>query len=244
MDSIVGQSYQKWELCLADGSKTDDVEKYLREHYLSDSRIKYKRLNKNLGIAGNTNTALNMASGEFIMLADHDDVLEKDALFEIVSLLNKNRKLDIVYTDEDLTNKNGTKYLSPRFKPDFNINFLRSINYICHIFLVRKTILDKVGGFRTEFDGAQDWDLILRCCEQTEYIGHVPKILYHWRAHEGSTAGNPASKKYAIAAGRKAVEEHYKRLGLEAKIEDTGIFVMFRTDFVVQNNPKISIINL
>ena len=242
MDSIVGQSYQKWELCLADGSKTDDVEKYLREHYLSDSRIKYKRLNKNLGIAGNTNTALNMASGEFIMLADHDDVLEKDALFEIVSLLNKNRKLDIVYTDEDLTNKNGTKYLSPRFKPDFNINFLRSINYICHIFLVRKTILDKVGGFRTEFDGAQDWDLILRCCEQTEYIGHVPKILYHWRAHEGSTAGNPASKKYAIAAGRKAVEEHYKRLGLEAKIEDTGIFVMFRTDFVVQNNPKISII--
>ena len=110
MDSIVGQSYQKWELCLADGSKTDDVEKYLREHYLSDSRIKYKRLNKNLGIAGNTNTALNMASGEFIMLADHDDVLEKDALFEIVSLLNKNRKLDIVYTDEDLTNKNGLSY--------------------------------------------------------------------------------------------------------------------------------------
>ena len=135
MDSIVGQSYQKWELCLADGSKTDDVEKYLREHYLSDSRIKYKRLNKNLGIAGNTNTALNMASGEFIMLADHDDVLEKDALFEIVSLLNKNRKLDIVYTDEDLTNKNGTKiFCQPRFKPDFNINFLRSINYILSYF--------------------------------------------------------------------------------------------------------------
>lgn len=242
MDSIVGQSYQKWELCLADGSTSDDVEKYLREHYLSDSRIKYKRLNKNLGIAGNTNTALNMASGEFIMLADHDDVLEKDALFEIVNLFNKNRKLDIVYTDEDLTNKNGTKYLSPRFKPDFNINFLRSINYICHIFLVRKSILDKVGGFRPEYDGAQDWDLILRCCEQTEYIGHVPKVLYHWRAHEGSTAGNPDSKKYAIDAGRRAVAEHYRRIGLQAKIEDTGIFIMFRTDFVVQNNPKISII--
>lgn len=241
VDSVLGQSYSNLELCLADGSTDDRVQEYIETNY-DDERIIYQRLKENLGIAGNTNAALEMATGEFIMLSDHDDILELDALYEMVKLLNEKPDLDIVYTDEDLTDKTGKKFYSPRFKPDFNINLLRSINYICHIFLVRKEILDEVGGFKEKFDGAQDWDLILRCCEKTTKIGHVPRILYHWRAHNGSTAGNPDSKRYAVEAGRNALMEHYERLGMKAEIEDTGIFIMFRTDFVVKDNPKVSII--
>ena len=242
IDSVINQSYSNWELCIADGSTIDEVDEYIKKYYISDTRVKYDKLDKNLGIAGNTNYALKMATGDFIMLADHDDVLELDALYEMVKLLNEKPELDIIYTDEDLTDKSGENFESPRFKPDFNLNFLRSINYICHIFMVRKTILDKVGGFREKFDGAQDWDLILRCCEQTEHIGHIPKILYHWRAHEESTAGDPDSKSYAIDAGRAALEEHYQRLGIDAELEYTNIFVMFRSNFKVMGNPKVSII--
>ena len=240
--SVVHQSYQNWELCLADGSTDTSVEAYISSHYGGEQRIKYEKLTRNEGIAGNTNAALGMASGEFIMLTDHDDVLELDALYEMVKAINEDGTIDIVYTDEDLTDETGSIYSSPRFKPDYNLDFLRSINYICHIFMVRKTILDRVGGFREEFDGAQDWDLILRCCEKSRGIHHVPKILYHWRAHQASTAGNPESKSYAIDAGRRALEQHYKRCGIQAELEYTDIFIMFRARLKVLGEPKVSII--
>lgn len=241
LDSIENQTYGNWELCLADGSINDEVGCYIAENY-DDKRIKYKKLQRNEGIAGNTNEAVKMASGEFVMLADHDDVLAVNALYEMVAVLNEDAGIDIIYTDEDLVDTTGTEYSSPRFKPDFNMDFLRSINYICHIFMVRKTIIDKVGVFRSGYDGAQDYDLILRCCEVTKHICHVPMVLYHWRAHEDSTAGNPESKMYAVEAGKKALEEHYKRMNIDAEVEYTGIFILFKTIMKVAGNPKVSIL--
>lgn len=242
LKSVTEQSYANWQLCLADGSTTNEAENYIEQSYGNETRIVYRRLEENMGIAGNTNAALTMAGGEFVMLTDHDDLLEPDALYEIVKELNRDAAVDIVYTDEDLTDVTGTIFSSPRMKPDFDIDFLRSINYICHIFMVRKEILDRVGGFRKEFDGAQDWDLILRCCEQTKKIAHIPRVLYHWRAHEDSTAGNPDSKQYAIDAGRRAVEAHYARMGIEAEVLDTDIFIMFRTLLSLKGEPKVSVI--
>lgn len=241
VDSVLYQSYANWELCLADGSTDASVGEYIRKNY-NDARIVYKKLERNEGIAGNTNAALTMATGDFVVLSDHDDILEKDALYEIVSLYNSDPTLDIIYTDEDLTDETGKRFLSPRFKPDYNPDFLCSVNYICHIFAVKKSIMDEVGGFRSEYDGAQDWDLILRCCEKSEHIGHVPRILYHWRAHQESTAGNIDSKQYAIDAGRKAVSDHFERIGVKAELEYTDIFVMFRPKFIPNGEPKVSII--
>ena len=241
LDSVCNQSYANWELCLADGSTSDDVETYIKANY-PDERIRYERLKENKGISENTNAAIEMATGDFVLFSDHDDVLEEDALFEIVKYYNENPTLDIIYTDEDLTDEIGEKFSSPRFKPDFNPDFLQSINYICHIFCVKKEIVDAVGGLRSVCDGAQDWDFILRCTEQTEHIGHIPKVLYHWRAHNESTAGNADSKQYAIDAGRKALEDHFERIGEKAELDYTDIFVMFRAKLFPKGEPKVSII--
>ena len=242
METILGQSYANWELCLADGSTKDEVEACLKSRYLQDERVRYVRLQENLGISGNTNAALELATGDFIMLCDHDDLLEKDALFEIVKRINERPETDILYTDEDLVDEAGKIFQMHRFKPDFDLDMLCSINYICHIFVVRKNLLDTVGGFRKECDGAQDWDLILRCCEQTKHVEHIARILYHWRISDTSTAGNPDSKRYAVEAGKKAVLDHYKRLGIEAEIEETGIFILFRPLLKVREHDKVSII--
>ena len=246
LDSIEGQSYENWELCLADGSTEGAVEMHLKARYQPDfsrdSRIRYQRLEENAGISGNTNAALEMASGDFILLSDHDDVIEKDALFEIVKLLNDDPSLDIVYTDEDLTDEAGEHFRSPRFKPDFNIDLLRSINYICHLFCIRTSVLRETGGLRSDCDGAQDWDLFLRCSEKTKKIGHVPKVLYHWRESESSTARNPESKTYAIESARRALEGHYRRCGLDAELHYTDIFIMYQAKLLVHDNPKVSIL--
>lgn len=242
LESIVSQTYSNWELCMADGSTDDKVETFIKAHYSNDKRIRYQMLDKNLGIAGNTNAAADMARGDYVMLCDHDDLITEDALFEMVKVINQDPDIDIVYSDEDLVSSDSSEFFSPRFKPDFNFDFLRSINYICHIFMVRKKIMDETGYFREEFDGAQDFDLILRCCEKTKKIYHVPKVLYHWRAHQNSTAGNPDSKEYAIKAGQRALEEHYQRMGYDAKVEYTDIFIMFKTIMAVHGDPKVSII--
>lgn len=204
--------------------------------------IRYRRLTENTGISGNTNAAIAMTTGDYILFCDHDDYVEPDALYEIVRRINDKPETDIVYTDEDLCDEKGTRFESPRFKPDFNPDFLTCINYICHIFLVKKAILDKVGGLDSAYDGAQDWDLILRCTEKTDKIEHIAKPLYHWRAHEASTAGNQDSKTYAIDAGRRAVLAHFERIGQEATLHYTGIFVLFRPILKVAGNPKVSII--
>lgn len=240
--SIMNQTYSNFELCLADGSDDDRLGQYISEHYSDDKRINYIHLDKNLGIAGNTNKALEMATGEFVMLTDHDDLLEISALYEIVKVLNDDSSIDIIYTDEDLVDASGLVFSNYRFKPDFNLEMLRHLNYICHIFFVRKTIMDEVGGFREEYDGAQDFDMILRCVEKTDKIYHIPKVLYHWRAHEDSTAGNADSKQYAIDASVNALKAHYNRVGIDADVEATDIFIMLKTTRKLYSEPLVSIL--
>ena len=242
MDGIVNQTYTNFELCLADGSDTDYLKQYIDKNYPEDNRIKYIHLDENLGISGNTNKAIAMATGDYIMLTDHDDLLEVNALYEIVKALNEDKDIDIVYTDEDLVDETGTHYWDYKFKPEYNLEMLRHRNYICHIFVARKSIMDEVGGFREEYDGAQDFDMILRCCEKSDNIIHVPKVLYHWRSHIDSTAGNADSKSYAFDASVRALKAHYERVGIDAKVEPTEIFIMLKTTRKLKATPLVSII--
>ena len=242
LQSITAQSYGKFELCLADGSTKKGPAAFVKKFYGNDPRIRLKHLKLNAGISENTNEAIRMATGEFLMFADHDDFLEPDALYEMVRALNENRELDLIYTDEDLCDEKGECFFAPRMKPDFNPDFLRSINYICHLVLVRKSLAEEVGLLRKQCDGAQDYDFLLRCIEKTDRVYHIPKVLYHWRVSETSTEGNQDSKTYAIDAGKLALTEHYARLGYEAEVEYTGIFIMYRMRLKLKSQPLVTIL--
>lgn len=243
IDSLQAQTYGKWELCIANGSPDDENMKGILDQYTKkDSRIRVSSLTENKGIAGNTNSALEMATGEFVGLLDHDDLLAPNALYEIVNALNEDRELDALYTDEDKVTTELDEHFQPHLKPDFNLDLLRSNNYICHFFVVRRTVIQKAGGFRAEFDGAQDHDFIFRCVEKAQKVGHVPEILYHWRTHKASTADNPASKMYAFAAGKRAIEAHLKRMGVEGTVSHTPDLGFFRVQYPVQGEPLVSII--
>lgn len=241
--SVRAQTYGNWELCLADGSGdagqlTDLLEKYQRE----DSRIHYKTLKSNEGISANTNAAIQMATGDYIIFADHDDLIPPEALFECAKALNEDRSIDMIYSDEDKVDMNGKSYFEPNFKPDINIDLLCSMNYICHLCVVKRELLDRAGCLRSEFDGAQDYDLILRCVEQAAKIHHIPKVLYHWRCHLNSTAANPESKLYAFEAGKAAIEEHYRRLGIPARVEHSTYYGMYHTIYQWEEQPLVSIL--
>lgn len=242
IDSVCAQSYGNWQLCLADGSSDDKAGEFIVKQYGKENRIIYKKLTENGGISFNTNEAIAMAEGDILMLCDHDDILEPDALYEIVKAANEKPDADAFYTDEDKVSMDGKHYFDPHFKSNYNLFRLRENNYICHIFAVRKNLADKVGYLRPEFDGAQDYDFILRCCEQAKEIAHIPKVLYHWRCHMDSTAADPASKMYAFEAGRNAVREHYERMGIEGKVEMTERPGWYRSYIKVQGNPMISVI--
>lgn len=240
IDNMIGQTYTNWELCFADGSpeKNEKIEQICSK----DSRIKYKFLNNNKGISGNTNEALKLATGDYISLLDHDDLLPIFALYEVVKTINENPEVEFIYSDEDkIMNK---KRLEPYFKPDFAIDTLRSNNYICHFSTFKKELMDKLEGFRSNYDGAQDYDIILRMSEITDKIIHIKKILYHWRIHKESTAAISAgdAKPYAFEAGKRAIEEHLKRVGLKAKVEHGFSLGIYRTIYEVIGNPKVSII--
>ena len=241
LESVRRQSYENWQLCLADGSPDDKAKEFIEKHYGREKRIIYRKLEQNGGISINTNEAIALAKGEYIMLCDHDDTLEPNALYEIVKAVN-DTDADVIYTDEDKVSMDGRHYFDPNFKPDFNLFRLRENNYICHIFVVKKSLTDEIGLLRSEFDGAQDFDFILRCCEKAKKITHIPKILYHWRCHMDSTAADPSSKAYAYEAGRKAVREHYQRLGIDAKVEMTERPGWYRSHLKIQGNPVISVI--
>lgn len=224
LDSLLQQTYPHWELILADASSDNSVEKVVKTY--SDERIRYIRLGGNAGIAQNTNQALKYATGEYIGLLDHDDVLTDDALYEMAAALEKGMaagiEVKMLYSDEDKCNGDRTEYYEPNRKEKFNLDLLLSNNYICH-FLMMESALIKELGFRTEYDGAQDYDLVLRAAErllhQEEQIIHIPKVLYHWRCHTGSTAENPRSKQYAYEAGRKALQDFADRMGWNATAE-------------------------
>lgn len=243
IQSVIDQSYGNWELCLADGGgKENSVQMVVEEFSKKDSRVRYKLLEDNFGIAGNTNAALEMAQGDFLALLDHDDLLAPDALYECVKLLNEEPETDIIYTDEDKVDMEGKKHFDPHFKPDFNLDLLHTQNYICHFFVAKKCVVDQTDGFRSMYDGAQDFDFIFRCTEVAKHIRHIPKILYYWRCHMNSTAMNPESKLYAYEAGVRAIEDHYKRLGIPAKVENGAGWGLYHTIYQYPQKPLISII--
>ncbi len=242
VNCMINQTYSNWELCLADGSPEQN--KHLKEYYEKDERIKYKFLNENLGIAGNTNAAIEMATGEYIALLDHDDILSDYALFEVVKCINKFPNAEFMYSDEDKIDENDNRY-DAYFKPDFAPDTLRCQNYICHFSVFKKELMEKLNGFKADYDGAQDYDIFLRMSEITkpENIKHIPKILYHWRVHSESTAKlNSNAKNYAFEAGKKAIEDHLKRIGLEGEVTPGCIEGIYRIDYKVKGNPKVSIV--
>ena len=241
VDSLINQTYTNWELCLADGSNEENPE--LKDIYSKDSRIKYKFIGENKGISGNTNEALTLATGDFIGLLDHDDILPVFSLYEVVKCINNHPEVDFIYTDEDKFEEVGGKRYDPYFKSDFGPDTLRANNYICHFSVFRKDLMEKLGGFRSDFDGAQDYDILLRMSEIAEHIYHIPKILYHWRVHELSTAKAGAhAKPYAYEAGKKAVQAHIDRLGLKGTVEAGNTLGTYKVNYEVIGNPKVSII--
>ena len=242
MESVLLQTYPYLELCIADGSGTDDsVEKVVKEYQKKDPRVRYRRLEKNEGIAGNTNAAIEMATGEYLALFDHDDLLSPNALFEVASAIEK-EKADVIYTDEDKVTSDLKEHFQPHFKPDFNPDLLCANNYICHLFVVKRSLALKLGGQDPAYDGAQDYDFIFRCTENAEKIVHVAKILYHWRVHQASTADNPSSKLYAFDAGKRAIEAHLARIGAKAEVSHTKDLGFYRVKYQVQGNPMVSIV--
>lgn len=230
IDSVLGQTYPNWELVLADATEDESVKMIVAGY--SDDRIRYVRLQENAGIAQNTNCALGYASGEYIGLLDHDDVLTADALYEMTIRIGQGAKF--LYSDEDKCNEDRIKYFDVHFKENFNLNLLLSNNYICH-FIVMEAKLMKELGFRPEYDGAQDYDLVLRATEklmnQQELIVHIPKVLYHWRCHLGSTAENPQSKQYAYEAGLRALQDFADRQGWNAKAEPLKHLGYYRLNY-------------
>lgn len=243
IESLLDQSYENWELCLANGSPTDaDVKETLAKYTARDGRICSVEVTGEQGIAENTNAAIEMATGDFIGLLDHDDILAPNALFEVAQAIANDEQVDAIYTDEDKVTMDLKEHFQPHFKPDLNIDLMRSNNYICHFFVVRKTLVDKVGGFDKEFDGAQDYDFIFRCLEKAQKVAHIPQVLYHWRTHKESTADNPVSKMYAFDAGKRAIEAHLKRQGEVANVEHTKDYGFYKVTYEVIGNPLVSII--
>lgn len=219
LDSLLNQTYENFEICIADDNSTNKETIETLKEYEKNEKIKITYRKENGMISKASNTALSMAEGEFIVLVDNDDVVEKEALYYIVEALNKDKTIDMIYTDEDKIDFSG-KYMEPHFKPDYSPETFMGVNYICHLTCLRKSIVDELNGFNSEYDGSQDYDLFLRFTEKTKNIHHIPKILYHWRQTPTSTAGYLGNKNYAYIAGKKALEAALKRRGLKGKVLD------------------------
>lgn len=252
VESVQNQTYGNWELCIGDGSvsagtngaggsRNRELAAVLKAYAEADSRIRYVLLEDNGGISSNTNGAATLATGDYITLLDHDDILAANALFEVAQTIGQTGA-DVIYTDEDKVSMDLKEHFDPNLKPDFSPDLLRSHNYITHLFVVKKSIFDSVGRFRSEYDGAQDYDLIFRCTEAAEQICHIPKVLYHWRMHKNSTAENPKSKLYAYEAGKKAIEDHLIRMGLKGRVEIMKMWGMNHVTYETTGNPLVSVI--
>ena len=242
IESVTGQSYGNWELCIANGSPDDKKVRTVLEEYAGrDPRIRVKNL-ENQGIAGNSNAALAMAKGDYVGFLDHDDLLAPNALYEAAAYLEKYPQTDMLYTDEDKVTEDLSVHFQPHLKPDFNLDLLRSNNYICHFLIVKRTLALRAGEFRQEYEGAQDYDFVLRCADQACRIGHVPEILYHWRTSRSSTADNPASKMYAYDAGKRAIEAHLQRRGEKGEVSLKKDLGFYRVVYPVKKQERISVV--
>ena len=244
--SVQAQTYENWELCLADGSDGShgEVGEVCGQIARTDPRIRYRKLEKNEGISGNSNAALTMAGGDYIALFDHDDLLTPDALYEMARAIEET-DADFLYSDEMIfASPKVTKVIGIRFKPDFSPDDLLTNNFICHLTVFRRTLLERAGAFRSEYDGSQDHDLILRLTAEAKRIVHVPKVLYCWRSIPGSVAADIHMKEYAIGAGRRAVEDFLRARGQqEAAVESTAAFpTMYRIRWPIAGEPSVRIL--
>lgn len=229
IDSIVTQSYANWELCIADDNSPDPrTVEIIKEYQKLDKRIKLVERKENGHISLATNSALEIAKGEFVALMDHDDVLWPNALYEMIQVIRKNPKVDLIYSDEDKIDGTGKIHSYPFLKPKFSPEFLESCNYITHFSCIRTSLMNEIKGFRKGYEGAQDWDLFIRIGEKTNNIIHLPKIIYSWRIHEGSTASDTDAKPYVYEAQLKLLEDHVSRQGKKAEVV-TGIIRQHRT---------------
>ncbi|RKM59486.1 glycosyltransferase family 2 protein [Butyrivibrio sp. XB500-5] len=255
IESVLDQTYANWQLCLADGSDEAHIEEVSRivSEYMKDARaldkngeckISYMKLEKNEGIAGNTNHCLELATGEYIGLFDHDDILHPEVLYWYVKAINE-ENADYIYCDETTFKGDDiNKMITMHFKPDYAIDNLRANNYICHFSVFKRTLLEGTELFRTKFDGSQDHDMILRLTDSAQHIVHIPKLLYYWRSHAASVASDISAKPYAIEAAKGAVADHLKRHGYDHfKITSTRAFeTIFKITYEVKGTPKISIV--
>lgn len=245
LDSIVAQTYDNWQICLADGSgegyTVENVVRPYIEKYGED-KVKYIKLENNLGIAENTNAAMRMADGDFIVFGDHDDELHPTALFECMRELERYPQADFIYSDEDKIIEATGHHTEAHFKSDLNMELLRSNNYICHLSVVKKSLADKVGGLYTQFNGSQDHDYVLRCVEKAECVRHIPRILYHWRINDNSTAKSASTKTYANTAGVNAVSAHLKRMGIDGEVKNGVAPGFYDIRYKLTEKPLVSVI--
>ena len=243
IDSVRSQTYTNWELCFADGSTNSSVKIICNKYMQKDSRIIYKKLKENLGIAGNSNEAIKMATGDYLVFCDHDDIISLNALYENAVAI-KETNADVIYSDEDHIDHVGINHFFPFYKPDWSRDLLYSHMYISHLLVVKRYMLDKVGFLNSEFDGSQDYDLMLRLSENTEFIYHIPKILYSWRETQSSTSINPFTKTYAQKAGLNALNSHLLRRynGIAHAHASSSIYAWDTRFDTMQNIPLVSII--
>ena len=243
IESVEAQTYKNWELCLADGSDKENsyVGEICKKYADGDKRIKYERLERNLGISENTNACIRMATGEYIALFDHDDLLHPSALYEVMRAICEHGA-DFIYTDENTFSEEPRDAYNPHFKPDFSPDTLRSYNYICHLSVFSRELLDSVGYFRSEYDGSQDYDLILRLTEKAKKVFHIRKILYYWRAHKNSVAQDVGAKPYTEKKKKKALAAHLERCGLNGEVLDSSVPTTYHIKYEIDGNPLISII--
>ena len=249
IDSVLYQTYENWQLCLADGSDAAHayVEEVCRKYIEAEgerARIVYRRLARNEGISGNTNQCYKLAAGEYIGLFDHDDVLHPSVLFEYVKAINE-QGADYLYCDETTFQSGDINHmLTMHFKPDYAPDNLRANNYICHFSVFKRTLLEGTELFRSQFDGSQDHDMILRLTDRAKKVVHIPRLMYYWRCHPASVASNIGAKTYAIDAARGAVADHLRSHGYDNfKITSTRAFeTIFKIRYEIMGNPKISIV--
>lgn len=243
IESVLAQTYPNWELCIADDASTmQHVKKLLDSYARKDDRIKVAYRKSNGHIAEATNTALSMANGDYICLMDHDDLIAPNALYEFASMLNEDQTLDFIYSDEDKISFDGMLRFDPHFKPDWSPEYLECCMYTAHFACYRAAIVRMVGGFRKQYNGAQDYDFMLRFSEHIKNVAHVPKILYHWRTIPGSTAGSMDNKDYVVDAAIRALEEHLERTGKLAFVRSSQYKGCFHARRQVEGTPIVSII--
>ncbi len=241
IDSVIGQTYENWQLCLVDASDVENIGVQKIVESYQDTRIVYQKLAVNEGISVNTNAAAQLATGDYLCFADHDDVLSPNALYEMAKAI-KETGAKFIYSDEALFEKNIKKPKVGHFKPDYSPDYLRACNYIGHMVCVQKDLFWQAGGLQPRMDGSQDHDLNLRICELTDAIHHIPKVLYYWRVHEQSTSSGASAKPYVIEAGMRAVQEHIERIGREGVVERGAFDSTYRVRYVVQGEPLVSIL--